>query len=219
VTAAEIPTRLGGAQRSGGWWSCRCPAHDDRSPSLSLRDADGGLIVKCFAGRDPRDVLAELRRRGLIGRAAEYRPTPSLIRHDVMDDAARRIAWARRMRDGAREASGTPGAAYLARRGTTHTLAAFAALGAVAAPPSRRLRAGDGRSHRWHRRRADRRFPHLARPRRGWDLAAPRPGDAWLRCWRRGAARRGGRDVADRRGRRNLSRRYTGNEICRLGRR
>jgi hypothetical protein len=68
ATAAEIACALGGARRGArGNWSCRCPCHDDRDPSLSIRDGeDSRLLVRCFAGCDGRDVLAELRRRGLL---------------------------------------------------------------------------------------------------------------------------------------------------------
>jgi hypothetical protein len=44
----------------------------DRSPSLRISDGKTRLLVKCFAGCDPRDVLAELRRRGFL----DDRPTP-----------------------------------------------------------------------------------------------------------------------------------------------
>lgn len=37
---------------------CRCPAHDDHTPSLSLRQGDRGILVTCFAGCDSIDVLA-----------------------------------------------------------------------------------------------------------------------------------------------------------------
>jgi putative DNA primase/helicase len=121
VTAAEIAAAFGRAHRSGRWWSCRCPAHDDRAPSLSIRDGDRGLIVKCFAGCDPRDVLAELRRRGLIGCERDYdRPArPASRSGDPADDAARRIALARRIWEGARDARASPVVAYLAGRGIT----------------------------------------------------------------------------------------------------
>lgn len=39
----------------------RCPAHDDRSPSLSIADGETKLLVHCFAGCNARDVLAALR--------------------------------------------------------------------------------------------------------------------------------------------------------------
>src|SRR6266571_1293899 len=99
MTAAEIARALGG-HRSGQWWSCQCPAHDDRSLSLSLRDGDRGLIVRRWAGCAPRDVLAELRRHGLLGEAPHdhhHRPTPAIVRADARDDPARWIAAARRI--------------------------------------------------------------------------------------------------------------------------
>lgn len=51
----------------GGTWHgrtamCRCPAHADKTPSLSLRQGDRGLLVTCFAGCDREDVLRELGR-------------------------------------------------------------------------------------------------------------------------------------------------------------
>ena len=59
-------------ERLGGKWSngtgmCRCPAHDDRSPSLSVRIGDRSLFFHCFSGCDTRDVLRALRRGGTIG--------------------------------------------------------------------------------------------------------------------------------------------------------
>jgi putative DNA primase/helicase len=116
VTAAETAAALGG-HRAGRWWSCRCPAHDDRTPSLSLRDGDRGLIVRCWAGCDPRDVLAALRRLGLIAGRAEYQRPPAPTGSDKRDNAAGRIAWAQRIWDAAREAPGSPVACYLAGRG------------------------------------------------------------------------------------------------------
>ncbi len=84
MSAEAVARVLGGESQSGGWWSCHCPAHDDRTPSLSLRDGDCGIIVKCWAGCDFRDVLAELRRRGLIeGRASGRRASSSGSRHKV----------------------------------------------------------------------------------------------------------------------------------------
>lgn len=39
----------------GGTWSshvamCRCPAHTDSNPSLSIRQGERGILVTCFAG-------------------------------------------------------------------------------------------------------------------------------------------------------------------------
>ena len=69
--AASIARALQG-RRSNNHWLCRCPVpghgrgKGDRNPSLSIRDGDERLLVRCFAGCDARDVLDELRRRGLL---------------------------------------------------------------------------------------------------------------------------------------------------------
>ena len=41
---------------------CRCPAHADRTASLSLRQGRTSILVHCFAGCNPEDVLRELDR-------------------------------------------------------------------------------------------------------------------------------------------------------------
>ena len=40
-------------------WIARCPAHDDRSPSLSIRElGDGRVLIHDFGGCSATDVLA-----------------------------------------------------------------------------------------------------------------------------------------------------------------
>jgi hypothetical protein len=70
MSAADIAVALGDARREGRGWRCRCPLHQGRS--LTVRDGDGGcVLVTCWGGCDRLDVLAELRRRGLLdGRTA-----------------------------------------------------------------------------------------------------------------------------------------------------
>lgn len=53
------------ARRSGSTWMAKCPSHDDRNPSLSIREADGKILVKCHAGCDQRAVIEALKERGL----------------------------------------------------------------------------------------------------------------------------------------------------------
>src|SRR5439155_706070 len=49
------------AQRSGKGWLARCPAHDDRKPSLSIDEgADGRALLKCHAGCDNTAILESL---------------------------------------------------------------------------------------------------------------------------------------------------------------
>lgn len=60
-----IAKALGG-RKAGSGWTARCPAHDDRTPSLSIRDAeDNKVLVRCHAGCDQERVITALRRRGL----------------------------------------------------------------------------------------------------------------------------------------------------------
>jgi putative DNA primase/helicase len=126
MTAQEIAAALGGAQRSGAWWRCRCPVHSSRGPTLALRDGDwGGLAIKCFGGCTSREVYSELRRRGLLTRvdAAEFISSPDakLARQPGAAEAAdraRRIADALHLftNDG-RPATGTLVESYLRSRG------------------------------------------------------------------------------------------------------
>jgi hypothetical protein len=41
-----------------GRWIALCPAHDDKGPSLSIRDTGERILLHCFAGCDAEDVLA-----------------------------------------------------------------------------------------------------------------------------------------------------------------
>lgn len=52
--------RLEGVKRNGSHrYLARCPAHEDRSPSLSIYlPDDGKVLVHCFAGCVPADILA-----------------------------------------------------------------------------------------------------------------------------------------------------------------
>ena len=54
--------RAGCAPRpSGGRWVARCPAHDDRVPSLSVAEGrDGRVLLRCWAGCDTAAVLKAL---------------------------------------------------------------------------------------------------------------------------------------------------------------
>ena len=48
-------------QRGDGRWSARCPAHGDKTPSLSIRELDDGrILLHCFAGCDIEAVTAAL---------------------------------------------------------------------------------------------------------------------------------------------------------------
>jgi hypothetical protein len=56
----------------GNWGICCCPAHGDKTPSLTVKDGDAAVLVKCFAGCESRDIIDALRGIGLLD-AAEQR--------------------------------------------------------------------------------------------------------------------------------------------------
>jgi hypothetical protein len=60
--AATLLDRLERVRQTGpGRWIARCPAHQDKSPSLSIRELDDGrLLINCFAGCGPIEVLDAL---------------------------------------------------------------------------------------------------------------------------------------------------------------
>ena len=58
----NILNRLDRVKETGNskYLAC-CPAHDDRSPSLSIRETkDGQILLNCFAGCDVHSVLDAL---------------------------------------------------------------------------------------------------------------------------------------------------------------
>ena len=62
MSTSELLSRLDGVRETGpGRCVARCPAHDDRSPSLSIKDCgDGRVLVHCFAGCETEDVLSAI---------------------------------------------------------------------------------------------------------------------------------------------------------------
>lgn len=89
MSAAEIANALAG-RRSGAGWVAQCPGHNDRKPSLSIRDSNGKTLVHCWAGCAQTDVLDALRARGLWPEQPQPERAP-------MSPADRR-AWAARRR-------------------------------------------------------------------------------------------------------------------------
>lgn len=110
--------------RLGGRWSgngglCRCPAHDDRSPSLSVRPGRTRLLLHCFAGCAARDILDALKAGRLIEPGAPVAPDAAQKRDRGPDMRAAAI----RLWGAARALADTPAERYLASRGLRGTLA------------------------------------------------------------------------------------------------
>lgn len=60
--ASKILDRVGGVKQTGvDRWIARCPAHEDKSPSLSIREKDDGrVLLHCFGGCETGDILAAI---------------------------------------------------------------------------------------------------------------------------------------------------------------
>lgn len=96
MSADKILSQLDGVRKSGqGRWSAKCPAHKDRTASLSVRElGDGQVLVHCFAGCSVHDVLSAtgldinnlFPEKPKHHRKAERRPFPAI-------DALRAISF------------------------------------------------------------------------------------------------------------------------------
>jgi putative DNA primase/helicase len=127
ASARDLTLALGGTWHKRGCYGiCLCPVHEDRSPSLSVKDGEHGLIVHCFAGCDWYDIKRELHRRGLIQhsphRARDHRPdqfTTKATRNPERIPIWGRSALPFRIWHCAEEAPGTLAEIYLRSRGLT----------------------------------------------------------------------------------------------------
>jgi putative DNA primase/helicase len=123
MTAETIAKALSG-RKAGGGWMVRCPVHDDREPSLSIRDGgDGKVLVRCHAGCDQQKVIAALKARGIWqgtdrrhGTLIHSQPSPAAKDEPDRDDAERTLT-ALRLWGASVPATGTLVETYLRSRG------------------------------------------------------------------------------------------------------
>ena len=97
---------------------CCCPAHDDRTPSLSVMLGRKAILFHCFAGCSNEDVIAALDRRGVrrqnlfdCSGPVDFQPKKNL----PFSPNARRL-W-----QSASAITGSPAERYLAERGLMST--------------------------------------------------------------------------------------------------
>jgi hypothetical protein len=137
MNAEAIAKALRG-RKVGGGWTARCPAHDDRNPSLSIRDVDGKVLVRCHAGCDQAQVIEALRGCSLWTENGPRSPTWTLrrrpIEHNPNRDDAKRTGAALAIWQSAKPARATPIETYLMSRG-------------IHVPPPDALRFHDGLKH------------------------------------------------------------------------
>ena len=60
MNAQDVLDRLEKVTGSKGKWMACCPAHQDKSPSLAVTEADDRVLVHCFTGCDTQDVTAAI---------------------------------------------------------------------------------------------------------------------------------------------------------------
>ena len=59
MIAEQLVSRLDGVKQTGqDRWIARCPAHNDKSPSLAIREVDDRVLIHCFAGCDVYEVVS-----------------------------------------------------------------------------------------------------------------------------------------------------------------
>lgn len=83
---AETLTHALGGRWHGNYGTARCPAHDDRNPSLSIKDGrDGRLLLHCFAGCEFDRIRSAIEERAYGGSALLAGNTTNIGR-DVSHD-------------------------------------------------------------------------------------------------------------------------------------
>lgn len=120
ITGATIVKALGGHWR-GRQGMCRCPAHDDKNPSMHVTELrDGKILVKCFSGCENRSVIDALKGRGLWPEhEKEFQPRsvrPIQPRPEISDDEIMRSMAAVEIWRKAVPATGTLAETYLRSR-------------------------------------------------------------------------------------------------------
>ena len=62
MSIETLISRLDGVKETGqGKYVARCPAHDDKSPSLAIKECgDGRILIHDFAGCETEDVLVAI---------------------------------------------------------------------------------------------------------------------------------------------------------------
>lgn len=111
-----LVTRLGG-RWTGRGGMCRCPAHEDHRPSLSVRAGRASLLLHCFAGCETTDVLRALRAAGQPVREARDAVAMPEERFGAVSSGAQSRGAVLRLWRHARPLAGTPAERYLEGRG------------------------------------------------------------------------------------------------------
>ena len=60
MNTQDVLSRLEHVTGRNGKWMALCPAHQDRSPSLAINEAEDRVLIHCFAGCETVEVTAAI---------------------------------------------------------------------------------------------------------------------------------------------------------------
>ena len=92
MTAAEIAQALRG-RRSGDRWFAKCPAHREKTASLSIRDVKGVVLLRCFGGCPQAEIIRALRSQGLWPEPKPLTPAERRAWSRARAEAAPCLQW------------------------------------------------------------------------------------------------------------------------------
>ncbi|KXW57415.1 DNA primase [Ferrovum myxofaciens] len=88
MTGEEFLERLQGVRKTDHGWTAKCPSHNDNSPSLSVTEKDGKILLHCFAGCGAHEIVTAvgLELSDLFPEKLEFSKgrTPRFPAHEVL---------------------------------------------------------------------------------------------------------------------------------------
>src|SRR5712672_909963 len=80
-------------QRNGKGFKALCPAHEDKQPSLSIRESNGTILLKCFAGCEFDDIVkaAGLQPSELFATEPSTKPQKKIVATYDYQDASGKL--------------------------------------------------------------------------------------------------------------------------------
>lgn len=117
MTAEYIARQLKKSSRCGAGWIACCPAHDDKTPSLSLRDEGDRVLWHCHADCPQDEVGRALKRLGLLEGTNDNSSPPGHSRKPEAMEDTRRADMAMKVLAECTPAAKSITQTYLASRG------------------------------------------------------------------------------------------------------
>jgi len=86
----EFLIRLDGVRKTGSnQWISKCPSHDDKSPSLSIKACDNeAILIYCFAGCSPYDIV-----KAIGAKISELFPKKNYVQAPIKHRVNHRELW------------------------------------------------------------------------------------------------------------------------------